>query len=52
MEFSRLDTSSTADELAQFIYCYRWMSVCILDFIQVFAPLNEILEDRAKLGRR
>lgn len=44
---------NTADELAEFVYCTRWMSVCIPDFARRIAPLVELL-DKAykKSGRR
>ncbi len=48
-----MDSPRTADELAQFIYCCRWMSVCIPNFVHIVAPLHEILEEAyKKSGRR
>ena len=43
----------TADELAQFIYCCRWMSIAIPAFTERIAPLTAVLE-RAyqRSGRR
>ena len=43
----------TAEELAQFIYCCRWMSLSIPDFARRIAPLTGILEEAyKKSGKR
>lgn len=39
-----MDTPKTADELAQFIYSCRWMSITIPQFVERVAPLTAILE--------
>ncbi len=38
----------TADGLAQFIYCCRWMPIVIPYFAELVAPLHRILEDAYK----
>ena len=43
----------TADELAQPIYCCRWMSIVIPEYARLIAPLNELLEEAyTRSGRR
>lgn len=43
----------TAEELAQFLYCCRWMSQVIPDFVGRIIPLTEILDSAyARSGRR
>ncbi len=43
----------TADELAEFIYCVRWMSVTIPEFAKRVAPLVKVLEQAyEKSGKR
>lgn len=43
----------TAEELSQFIYCCRWMSLAIPNFTQRIGPLNDVLEEAfAKSGKR
>lgn len=43
----------TAEELAQFVYCCRWMSTAIPAFSQRIAPLTSLLESAySQSGRR
>ena len=43
----------TAEELAQFIYCCRWMSIAIPDFTGRTAPLTAVLEQAySQSGKR
>ena len=43
----------TAEELAQFIYCCRWMRMGIPNFSERIAPLSKVLEEAYKRsGRR
>eukprot|EP00171_Calliarthron_tuberculosum_P002686 IDg2686t1 len=42
-----------ADELAEFIYCVRWMSIAIPEFSKRVAPLVTVLEEAyEKVGKR
>ena len=39
-----MSTPKTADELAEFVYCARWMSIAIPEFARRVSPLTDMLE--------
>jgi len=48
-----MEMPKTAEELAQFIYCCRWMSLAIPNFAQRIGPLVDVLEEAyARSGKR
>jgi len=48
-----MQNPKTADELAEFIYCCRWMSNSIPNFATRVAPLSKLLEEAyTRFGKR
>ena len=48
-----MDLPRNAAELAQFVYCCRWMAISIPNFSVTVAPLVDVLEEAySKAGRR